>query len=163
MKETLISKWKKAGRISTASMKKLVKRLVDKKNRNIDQDADQVHTQVFRELDCLDCANCCKSIPPMLVPSDIKRIAKYLGLKVKTFEYQYLRMDEDGDLVMKISPCFFLGTDNKCAIYEVRPKACREYPHTDAYEFRKNAHLHALNAGYCPAVYHILQRLNEVY
>lgn len=28
-------------------------------------------------------------------------------------------------------PCPLLGRDNYCAVYADRPKACREYPHTD--------------------------------
>jgi Fe-S-cluster containining protein len=144
-------------------MKKVVRNLVNKKNKYLNEDAEGVHNQVFRELDCLDCANCCKSIPPMLIPTDVKRIAKFLGLKASVFEDKYLRIDDDGDRVMNTSPCVFLGSDNKCEIYDVRPKACRQYPHTNDHEFRKNAHLHALNATYCPAVYHILDRLNQMY
>lgn len=43
----------------------------------------------------------------------------------------YLRVDEDNDKVFKSMPCPFLGEDNLCSIYDIRPKACREFPHTD--------------------------------
>ena len=161
MKDHLISSWKNATKKSKSNLKRSIKRLVGKKNKRIDDDANEVHIQVFDELNCLDCANCCKSIPPMFIRSDIRRIAKFLRIKEKEFELQYLRIDEDGDFVMKTSPCVFLDPDNKCDIYEVRPKACREYPHTDNYSFKRNAHLHAKNVNYCPAVFHILERLNR--
>jgi len=159
--EDLIRQWKSAKLPSRQQLKNKVKRLTSKKNRKINALADQVHEEVFKKIDCLDCANCCTSIPPMLVPSDVKRIAKHLNVKEKDFIRDYLINDEDGDLVMNQSPCFFLAADSTCDIYEVRPKACRQYPHTDAGEFKKNAHLHAENVFTCPAVYHILERLED--
>ena len=71
----------------------------------------------------------------------------------------YLRMDEEGDYVLQKSPCAFLGTDNYCSIYDIRPLACREYPHTD----RKNIHqildLTLKNTEVCPAVADIVVKL----
>jgi len=160
--DDLIEEWKNANKSDKKAQVKLVKRLTDKKNKNIDEVANKAHQEVFSKLDCLNCANCCTNIPPMLVRSDIKRIAKHLRLKEAQFTEQYLTMDNDGDMVMRTSPCVFLGHDNKCDIYEVRPKACRQYPHTDAYEFRNNSNLHAINSRYCPAVYHILKRLESI-
>lgn len=66
---------------------------------------------------------------------DIERIAKHLRMKPADFEAKFLRTDEDNDKVLQSLPCFFLNEDNTCSIYEVRPKACREYPHTN----RKNS------------------------
>jgi len=160
MKENLIETWRLRDGKSKKETIRNLRQLGLKKNKDLAEQADRVHQEVFEKIDCLDCANCCTSIPPMLVKSDIKRIAKHLGLKEKTFADQYLRMDEDGDMVMNTSPCVFLGEGNKCDIYEVRPKACRQYPHTDGYEFGKNLHLHSQNIQYCPAVFHIIQRLS---
>lgn len=161
-KNTLIDQWQAAGKIRPAVYQRIVNRLVHKSNKKIDQLADEMHDQVFEKVDCLDCANCCKTIPAMVSKTDSKRISKYLGLKEKEFEKQYLTRDDDQDWVMKVSPCVFLAEDNTCDIYDVRPKACRQYPHTNDLEFKQNAHLHADNAVYCPAVYHILERLNGV-
>jgi hypothetical protein len=82
-------------------------------------------------------------------------------MKPADFEATYLKIDEDGDTVMNASPCPFLQVDNACAIYEVRPRACREYPHTDNQEFSQNLNLHAPNAQYCPAVFHILEEMKR--
>ncbi len=163
MKEnSLIAQWKAAGKIKPIIYQRIVDRLVQRTNKNIDQLADAVHNDVFKKVDCLDCANCCTSIPAHVTKTDAKRISKYLGLNHKDFERDYLIRDEDEDWVLNSSPCVFLADDNKCEIYDVRPKSCRQYPHTDDLDFSNNAHLHAENAVHCPGVYHILERLNGV-
>lgn len=74
---------------------------------------------------------------------------------------EYVIFDEDDDMVINSSPCPFLGSDNYCSIYEARPKACREYPHTDEGTFSRNLRLHQPNAHYCPAVFHILEEMER--
>ena len=132
------------------------------KKKKLIKQAESTHQQVFSELDCLDCANCCTSIPPIVNRVDVSRIAKVLGMKTKQFTADYLIQDEDGDWVMNASPCPFLQEDHKCSIYEDRPKACREFPHTDGEAFVANLGLHVQNTRYCPAVYHILERLSKI-
>lgn len=132
------------------------------KDKSFNVLADKLHEEVFLEIDCLDCANCCKSIPPIVNEMDVKRAARFLGMKPLDFKEQYVRIDGEDDMVMKSSPCPFLHNDNKCFIYEGRPRACREYPHTDNHEFLKNLKLHADNSYYCPAVFHILERMRDL-
>ena len=139
--------------------KKLIKKLKKIKIKKLNEATEGLHDKVFEKIDCLDCANCCKSIPPIINETDSRRIAKHLGMKVTQFKNKYVKFDEDMDMVMNQSPCPFLQADNKCLIYEYRPKACREYPHTEDYEFTKQLKLHAINAHYCPAVFHILEEL----
>jgi Fe-S-cluster containining protein len=119
------------------------------------------HKQVFERTNCLDCGNCCKSAPPLVTSKDIKRIAKYLGLPPKTFKRNYVLEDIDGSLSFDSVPCRFLGEDNACSIYEVRPNACRSYPHTDDGDFLKRIQLHEVNAKICPAVNEILEIMDE--
>jgi len=139
--------------------KKLIKKLLRLKSKKLNEATKGLHNKIFKEIDCLDCANCCKSIPPIINETDSRRIAKHLGMKVTEFKNKYVKFDEDMDMVMNQSPCPFLQADNKCLIYEYRPKACREYPHTEDYEFTKQLKLHTINASYCPAVFHILEKL----
>jgi len=124
--------------------------------------ANEVHEKVFSEMDCLQCANCCKSIPPIVSKRDSKRIASELGITVKEFSDKFLRVDSDGDTVINQSPCPFLQEDNKCSIYDVRPNACRQYPHSGDFQFFKNISHHKRNAKYCPALFEILRRLTAV-
>lgn len=132
------------------------------KHKKTNQIADEIHQKVFKELDCLDCANCCKSIPPIVNITDSKRISSFLNISLKDFQTKFLKVDEDGDSVFKSSPCVFLNKDNTCQIYEVRPIACREYPHTDHMQFTSNFRLHKQNIEYCPAVFHIVEKLAKI-
>lgn len=157
----MIEEWKNKKSHIGKAQKKIVRKLSAHKGKHLDRFAEETHDKVFSELDCLDCANCCTSIPPIVNKTDAVRIAKHLGMKPAEFEAKYLTIDEDKDTVMNQSPCPFLMEDNACFIYDVRPKACREYPHTNNFEFSKNMGYHAQNAQYCPAVFHILERLNK--
>jgi uncharacterized protein len=143
--------------------KKLVARIAKSNSRKVNAQAEEIHERVFDRIDCLKCANCCTSIPPMVNETDVRRISKHLGIKTSKFKEQYLKIDEDQDMVMNQSPCDFLGEGNKCDIYDVRPKACRQYPHTDNYEFTKHLKLHLTNTRYCPAVFHILEEMQNMY
>ncbi|RYF85628.1 MAG: YkgJ family cysteine cluster protein, partial [Chitinophagaceae bacterium] len=89
-----------------------------------------LHDEAFEKIDCLQCAACCKNYSPRFKTPDVKRISKHLGMKESTFIETYLRVDEDGDFVVKSSPCPFLGTDNACSVYDVRPSDCARFPYT---------------------------------
>lgn len=140
---------------------KYLKKLKARKSKQLDKVMGALHEEVFQEIDCLSCANCCKTTGPLFIPSDIKRISKRLHLKPTEFETQYLRVDEDGDKVLQQLPCPFLGADNYCGIYEDRPKACREFPHTNRAKFHQITKLTAKNVAVCPAVYSIVERLKS--
>jgi len=158
--EALINKWQ-AKKNSSTYLKRL-DRAVQKLPKSYSETAQKIHEEVFEEMDCLQCANCCKSIPPMLSKRDIKRIAKTLGVTVQAFSEKYTLVDEDGDTVMNASPCPFLESDNKCRIYEDRPSACRLYPHSGDQLFLHNRQHHKRNMKYCPGLLEIMERLSEV-
>ena len=121
--------------------------------------AEEMHEQVFASTNCLTCANCCKTHPPLLKERDIKVIAKHLHLTQAQFIAQYAMLDEDGDWVMYTVPCPFLLADNACSIYEVRPNACRAYPHTNHKKLYQIADITLKNAEICPAVAPILDAI----
>lgn len=140
-------------------IKKTFQKLKQKKPKELDASFHASHTKTFQKIDCLACANCCKTTSPIFRDVDIKRIAKYLRLKEQQFIQQYLKMDEEGDYVLQQSPCAFLGADNKCDIYESRPLACREYPHTDRKNMFQILHLTEKNTEICPAVARIVDEI----
>lgn len=127
---------------------------VDIKARELDQ-------QVFEQMDCLSCANCCKSHPPLVSNKDIKRIAKHLNMPPKTFRRKYVLEDINGELSFNYVPCRFLQEDNKCSIYEVRPNACREFPHIGQNGFHRRAKLNAQNTLVCPAAFEVVRIMSE--
>jgi Fe-S-cluster containining protein len=136
--------------------------LLDAKKRppeKLDRIVQAIHEEVFSETDCGTCANCCKEISPILYRHDILRLAKALKMKIEKFAENYLIIDKDGDYVFKSTPCPFLGTDNMCGVYDDRPTACREYPHTDRRRFSQLIGLSIQNAEHCPAVKKIMERL----
>ena len=143
------------------SIKKYLNRLKTKKVKRLDEQVHELHAEVFEELDCLQCANCCKTTGPLFTDRDISRISKHLGLKPADFEEQYLKVDEDQDWVLKITPCTFLGSDNYCSIYEVRPKACAAYPHTDHVGFQNILEITEKNTRMCPAAAKVVEKMME--
>lgn len=146
--------------VKTAN-KKTIRKAASAQAKSVNALADAVHSSVFNRIDCLQCANCCKSIPPLVNETDVRRIARHLGIKPSEFKDRFVTTDDDGDLVINDSPCPFLLPDNKCSIYEIRPRACRQYPHTDNFEFSKHLKLHLRNVRYCPAVFHILLEMDK--
>jgi Fe-S-cluster containining protein len=120
-----------------------------------------LHEEAFAKTDCLQCAACCKNYSPRFKTPDIKRISRHLKLKESEFIETYLRVDEEGDFVVKSSPCPFLGTDNYCTIYEVRPSDCSRFPYTGEDVFIKRQNLTLKNAGFCPVVFYVLDKLES--
>lgn len=139
--------------------KAFLNKLKNKPPRELDQLTLDVHESVFNETNCLDCGNCCRTTGPLLLPKDIERLAKYLRMKPGAFMTQYLREDEDKDWVFKSMPCPFLGEDNYCSVYEHRPKACREFPHTDRKKLYQINNLTLKNVEICPAAFQIVEKL----
>jgi Fe-S-cluster containining protein len=149
---------------TTAEKNKAVNRAILKKVKQgilpqTDQVMQELHEKAFEEINCLSCANCCKTTSPIVTDRDIDRIAKHLKLKPSALVAQYLRVDEDQDYVFKTAPCPFLESDNRCSIYDVRPTACRTYPHTDRKKFQQLTELTYKNSFICPAVQRMLALL----
>lgn len=141
--------------------KKFLARLRKKPPRDIDVQMLKIHKEEFSKTNCLSCANCCKTTGPLFTPKDVERISKHFRMKPGKFIEAYLRIDEDNDMVLQEVPCTFLGADNYCSIYEVRPKACREYPHTDRKDFHKISNLTIKNTAICPAAYNIVEEMKR--
>ncbi len=130
------------------------------KNKVLKQLPD-LHEEAFEKVDCLKCANCCKNYSPRFKTPDIKRISKHLRMKEGVFIETYLRVDEEGDYVVRSKPCPFLGTDNYCGIYDVRPSDCERFPYTDEDVILKRPHLTIKNSTFCPITYFVLEKLME--
>lgn len=128
----------------------------------MDKIIHQLHDDIFGKIDCLSCANCCRSLGPAIYDKDIERMAKALRIKPSEVVSSYLRVDEDGDYVFKSMPCPFLMPDNYCSIYDFRPKACREYPHTDRKNFEQIYKLTVKNTATCPIAYEVLSELTKL-
>ena len=117
----------KQGKAMRATLKKLKQR----PPKDLDEQFEKLHNQAFKKIDCLNCGNCCKTTSPMLFEKDIERLSQRLRMKPGDFTAQYLILDTDQLFCFKSTPCPFLNSDNSCDVYDDRPKACREFPHTN--------------------------------
>lgn len=142
-----------------AYFRKLIVQLGKKKTKVLDRLFHSFHDVVYNQYDCLDCANCCKTISPVLNNTDIERISSHLKMKRSDFIENYCRIDEEEDYIWNTSPCPFLLNDNYCSIYSVRPKACKNYPHTDRNNMKQILTLTEKNASVCPIVFKILEEI----
>lgn len=157
-----LDRYRKASTSKAADHKKFLKGLKKKDPRAVDNAFHRLHEEVFREIDCLACANCCKTTSPIFYPTDIERVSKALRMKPGDFITKYLRVDKDNDFVVQSAPCPFLDDQNYCKVYDDRPKACREYPHTNRKKMVQILDLTARNTQVCPAVFEMVERLKKV-
>jgi hypothetical protein len=147
--------------------KKYLKRFLNKVEKNPPRDLDKLteklNTEIWQNIDCLTCANCCKTMTPTYTPKDITRISAYLGMTRKQFKDKWLYFDKkDGDWMNVQRPCQFLDlTTNMCRIYEVRPADCAGFPHFTKKKMVDYIHVHKQNIEYCPATYKMVERMQE--
>jgi Fe-S-cluster containining protein len=158
MKEELKAKLELADKNKNEN-KTLVKRLKKSRPKNLDSKVHQLHDETFEKIDCLECANCCKTTSPAISERDIDRLSKHLRMKPSKLIEQYLELDADNDYVFRSAPCPFLDHENYCMVYESRPLACREYPHTNRKRFYQVLDLSLKNTEICPAVADIFEGL----
>jgi len=137
------------------------RQLANKDSGKVDAAFHRLHEDVFQEVNCLECGNCCKSLGPRITDADIRRISSALKMKPSELTTAYLILDEDNDYVFKTMPCPFLDTDNYCKIYENRPRACRDYPHTDRRRMQQILNITVKNLETCPAVFEIVEKLKK--
>ncbi|MBL4625792.1 MAG: YkgJ family cysteine cluster protein [Flavobacteriales bacterium] len=163
MEETLKQLKQKAWEKEKETKKFLAILKRQNKQKKVDEVIHGIHDKTFDRIDCMTCANCCKTTGPLFTDKDITRIAAKLRMKDVDFIESYLRIDEDDDYVLKELPCAFLGEDNFCSIYDYRPKACREFPHTNSDKQSQLFGLLVKNTFECPAAYEIVEEMKAHY
>jgi uncharacterized protein len=136
-------------------------RLENNPPRGLDKTAEAVAPEVWKEVDCLSCANCCKTMTPTFTPADIKRIAAHFGMTPAAFKDKWLMFEKkEKDWQNKKQPCQFLNlADNKCSIYEIRPADCAGFPHLTRKKMPDYMHVHKQNIEYCPATYKMVEKM----
>lgn len=158
-----LSNLKEKAKNAEPANKKLFDKLKKKKPKDLDDVVHALHDEAFEKIDCLKCANCCKTTSPIFKDIDIDRIARRLKMRPGDFISKYLHIDEDNDYVLNVAPCPFLDPENYCLIYEDRPTACREYPHTNRKRFYQLLDLTMRNTEICPAVFDIVEEMKKKY
>lgn len=130
----------------------------------IDKITPAVEKEVWAEVDCLTCGNCCKRMTPTFTPQDVKRISRHLNETPDSFTKKWLKKDRNQDLVNKVQPCQFLNLENNmCSIYIVRPADCSGFPHLSKRKWEEYAYIHKQNIDYCPATFKMVEKMVRLY
>jgi Fe-S-cluster containining protein len=152
--------FKKKVSLNKRRMKSFLTRLGNNPPKGLDQMAAVIDEEVWKETDCLSCANCCKTMSPTYTPKDLVRISAHVGLTVDEFKKKYLYKDTTGDWMNVQQPCQFLDLKtNMCGIYAVRPEDCSGFPHLKRKKMKDYVHVHHQNLTYCPATYNMVERM----
>lgn len=143
-------------------LRNFLTRLEKKKIRGLDNLVAAADKKVWKEVDCLGCANCCKTMSPTYTKEDVKRISNHLEMTEKAFREKWLYKDKSGDWMNKTQPCQFLNLQtNMCSVYSVRPRDCAGFPHHTKRKMTDYMHVYKQNIEYCPATYKIVEQIME--
>jgi Fe-S-cluster containining protein len=161
--EALVSDWQENAKRHDDDNYQFLRRLKQQSSpTKVDRIALELHQEAFSIADCTKCANCCRTLRIVVTDDDIARIARHLKMTNEEFLAAYLERDEEeGHYCIKTTPCPFLGADNLCTIYDVRPEKCQGYPFTDKPDFVFMTMTHANNAVVCPAAFYIIEQMKR--
>jgi uncharacterized protein len=134
--------------------------LKNKHARPVDSIVHKLNDYYFSLIDCTQCGYCCTCLRPTLAESDIDQLIRELKMSRVKFKKNYVRTDEEGDMLFKRLPCAFLK-DKKCTVYASRPEDCQSYPHLFKNEFTSRLYGVLENYAICPIVFNVVEDLKE--
>ena len=141
-------------------MRSFLSKLLRTQPRGLDKMAEVIEKEVWAEIDCLSCANCCKSMTPTFTKKDIDRISAHFDQTPSEFKEKWLEKDRKGDWMNVKRPCQFLDKKtHMCSIYEIRPSDCAGFPHLSKKRMIDYIHVHKQNIEYCPATYSMVEKM----
>jgi uncharacterized protein len=135
-----------------------------KSHRHSDRRLRRFGEEIEAQIDCTQCANCCRVTEVGITERDIERLIKFLGVSHDTFVRDSTQLDADGKLILKRTEtgCVFLE-GNLCSVYEARPQNCVNFPHVVRGSGSIDSRMWKLidRAGYCPIVYNWIEKVKE--
>ena len=133
---------------------------LDMTSAELDAIVQRINDEVSAQIDCTQCANCCKVVRPVLDEADVTRFAAGLNGPIPEFTEIYLVLDDEepGQYFFNRQPCPFLKND-KCSNYEYRPNDCASYPHLHKAGFSSRLYGVLANYEICPIVFNVVERL----
>ena len=145
------------------SFRRFLTKLEKNPPKKLDELTATVEKEVWKEIHCVNCANCCKVMTPTYTPADMKRISSRFGMTVQEFKDRWLYEERStGDWLNRSTPCQFLDLKtNLCTIYEIRPADCAGFPHFPKKKMVEYLHMHKQNIEYCPATYRMVEKIME--
>ncbi len=132
----------------------------DHSDRRLRRLAEEIEAQI----DCTQCANCCRVPEVGITDRDVENLTKFLGVTLKEFHRDYADRNTEGELILKRTDagCVFLG-GNLCTVYEARPRNCANFPHLIRGEGSIASRMWVLvdRAAYCPIVYNWMEAVKQ--
>ena len=158
-----LKKLKKKFDLNRRSFRYFITRTENQRPGHLDVTMEDIEKEVWKEVSCLSCANCCKVMSPTYTNADIKRISAHLGMRPIDFKEKWLyREKKDNEWMNRSQPCQFLDLKtNMCTIYEVRPADCADFPHFHKRPAIDYFYIHAQNIEYCPATMLMIEKMKE--
>ncbi len=143
-------------------LRRFLTKIENQPPKNLDLLADILDKEVWQEVDCLACSNCCRNMTPTYTFKDQQRISRHLNMSIRQFREKWLYKDKEGEWMNVNTPCQFLDRKtNMCNIYEIRPKDCAEFPHLTKKKVVEYIHIHKQNVQHCPATFKMVEKLME--
>ena len=121
----------------------------------------RIAESVEEQIDCTQCANCCRVASISIHERDIERLARYLRLTPAKFIAGYTAESEDEGMVLRrddANGCVFLS-GNECTVYDARPDTCQRFPHMVRGQGSIASRMWQFidRSCYCPIVYNSLE------
>lgn len=125
----------------------------------------RIAEEVEEQIDCTQCANCCRVATAKVTKRDVERLARYLRVTPARVIADYtVPSEEEGRVLQRseVTGCVFLD-GNTCTVYDARPESCQKFPHV----VRGNGSIvsrmweFADRACYCPIVYNSLEAFKK--
>jgi Fe-S-cluster containining protein len=137
-----------------------IKRTFDFDDERLMSVVRELADEITAQIDCTQCANCCRETATELGQEEIERLAAALGMSVADLRETYLEYEEDRGGYWKLpAPCPLLD-GNLCRVYEARPDSCREYPHLHN-DFRSASIARINNTFICPIVFNVVEEMKR--
>jgi len=125
-------------------------------DKRLDAFVHELVREVTAQIDCTQCAHCCRALEISLCTEDLVRLAVHLEREVSDIECEYAAPGKLCDRAFAQSPCAFLD-GNRCSVYPARPRDCREYPHLDKPAIRQRMLFILDQAAECPIIFNVLE------
>ena len=156
-----IQKYQRRAYRKKKQLASFLRKISKSKKKGILKITAEIDKEVWKEVACLDCANCCTKMTPTYTRKDVNRIASHFRMTYQEFFGKWLTIDENKDIINKSTPCQFLGKDKKCSIYSIRPDDCAGFPHLNRKDFRYQAgeKTYTGNLSFCPATLVFVEKL----
>ena len=123
---------------------------------------------IQEQIDCTQCANCCKTSTTEVTERDIEKLARHFRITAERFIADYTMLEKDEGMMTRVLKftegpgCVFLE-GKLCSVYDARPGICPRYPHL----VRGNGYIASRmwsfvdRASVCPIVYNSLEAFKD--